>query len=48
MGFPPVPQEVKTISHFLKVADEHDQRNITISYWCKYITILKSVHKIST
>ncbi|KAK9686521.1 Vta1 C-terminal domain [Popillia japonica] len=39
MGFPPVPQDIKAISHFLKVADEHDQRNVTISYWCRMYAV---------
>jgi hypothetical protein len=33
MGFPPVPPIVKSIAHVLKVADEHEARNIVVSYW---------------
>ncbi|KAI4465169.1 vacuolar protein sorting-associated protein vta1 [Holotrichia oblita] len=39
MGFPPVPHDIKAISHFLKVADEHDQRNVTVSYWCRMYAV---------
>lgn len=35
MPFPPVPAEVKGIAHYLKVADEHESRNIVVAYWCK-------------
>lgn len=31
--FPPVPQEVKPIAHLLKIADEHESRNIVVTYW---------------
>jgi len=34
-NFPPVPNEVKHISHFLKVADEHEERNFVVSYWSR-------------
>lgn len=33
MVFPPVPTEIKSVAHVLKVADEHDARNIVVSYW---------------
>lgn len=33
MQFPPVPPEVKSIAHFLKVAEEHEERNIIVAYW---------------
>lgn len=36
MNFPPVPAEIKSIAHFLKVAEEHHERNIVVSYWCMY------------
>lgn len=39
MPFPPVPPEVKGIAHFLKVADEHDDRNIVVSYWSKSMSV---------
>lgn len=35
MGFPPVPPMIKSIAHILKVADEHDSRDIVVSYWGK-------------
>ncbi|XP_068905046.1 vacuolar protein sorting-associated protein VTA1 homolog [Tenebrio molitor] len=35
MGFPPVPPIVKSIAHVLKVADEHEARNIVVSYWAR-------------
>lgn len=33
VNFPPVPQEVKPIAHLLKIADEHESRNIVVAYW---------------
>lgn len=35
INLPPIPPDVKHIAHFLKVADEHDERNVVISYWCR-------------
>ncbi|RZC34839.1 vacuolar protein sorting-associated protein VTA1 -like, partial [Asbolus verrucosus] len=35
MGFPPVPPIIKSIAHVLKVAEEHDGRNIVVSYWAR-------------
>nr|CAI5837202.1 unnamed protein product [Callosobruchus analis] len=33
--FPPIPTEVKPIAHLLKLADEHDDRNIVVAYWAR-------------
>lgn len=41
MPFPPVPREVKAIAHFLKLADEHENRNIVISYWGKLFLVFR-------
>lgn len=35
MAFPPCPNDLKAIAHYLKVAEEHDARNIVVSYWCR-------------
>ncbi|EFA03831.1 vacuolar protein sorting-associated protein VTA1 homolog [Tribolium castaneum] len=35
MGFPPVPPVIKSIAHVLKVADEHESRDIVVSYWAR-------------
>lgn len=35
VNFPPIPPDVKFIAHFLKVADEHDERNVVVSYWSR-------------
>nr|CAH7768202.1 unnamed protein product [Callosobruchus chinensis] len=35
VNFPPIPLEVKPIAHLLKLADEHDQRNIVVAYWAR-------------
>ncbi|KAF2896469.1 hypothetical protein ILUMI_09706 [Ignelater luminosus] len=35
LDLPPLPPDVKHIAHFLKVADEHDERNIVVSYWSR-------------
>ncbi|CAG9858477.1 unnamed protein product [Phyllotreta striolata] len=33
--FPPVTPEVKPIAHLLKLADEHEERNIVVTYWAR-------------
>lgn len=33
--FPPVPIQVKPIAHLLKIADDHEERNIMVTYWGK-------------
>lgn len=33
--FPPVPLAAKHVAHYMKVADEHDDRNMLISYWSR-------------
>lgn len=40
MAFPPCPNDLKAIAHYLKVAEEHDARNIVVSYWCKQSEII--------
>jgi len=33
MPFPPVPPEIKPVAHLMKLADEHEARNIVVAYW---------------
>lgn len=33
--FPPCPTSLKQIQHFLKIAQEHDTRDIVVSYWSR-------------
>ncbi|XP_055910984.1 vacuolar protein sorting-associated protein VTA1 homolog [Eupeodes corollae] len=33
--FPPCPASLKQIQHFLKIAQEHDGRDIVVSYWSR-------------
>ncbi|VEN56735.1 unnamed protein product [Callosobruchus maculatus] len=33
--FAPIPIEVKPIAHLLKLAEEHDDRNIVVAYWAR-------------
>ncbi|CAH1117406.1 unnamed protein product, partial [Phaedon cochleariae] len=33
--FPPVPAEVKPLAHLLKLAEEHDERNVVVAYWAR-------------
>ncbi|XP_023016545.1 vesicle trafficking 1 [Leptinotarsa decemlineata] len=35
VNFPPVPSEVKPLAHLLKLADEHDERNVVVAYWAR-------------
>ncbi|KAK9888776.1 hypothetical protein WA026_001001 [Henosepilachna vigintioctopunctata] len=46
MQFPPVPPEVKSIAHFLKVAEEHEARNIVITYWARMFACQRAMHLV--
>ncbi|KMY96904.1 vacuolar protein sorting-associated protein VTA1 homolog [Drosophila simulans] len=35
MEFPPCPPSLKSIQHFLKLAQEHDTRDVVIAYWAR-------------
>ncbi|XP_064541683.1 vacuolar protein sorting-associated protein VTA1 homolog [Drosophila montana] len=35
MEFPPCPPTLKSIQHFLKLAQEHDSRDVVIAYWAR-------------
>ncbi|XP_017491284.1 PREDICTED: vacuolar protein sorting-associated protein VTA1 homolog [Rhagoletis zephyria] len=35
MEFPPCPPTLKQIQHFLKIAQEHDSRDIVVAYWSR-------------
>lgn len=35
MEFPPCPATLKQIQHFLKIAQEHDTRDIVVAYWAR-------------
>ncbi|KAH8275000.1 hypothetical protein KR018_008741 [Drosophila ironensis] len=35
MDFPPCPPSLKSIQHFLKLAQEHDARDVVIAYWAR-------------
>ncbi|EDW80152.1 uncharacterized protein Dwil_GK23648 [Drosophila willistoni] len=35
MEFPPCPPSLKSIQHFLKLAQEHDNRDVIIAYWAR-------------
>lgn len=37
MNFPPVPRGIKSLNHFLKVAKEHENRNVVVAYWSELI-----------
>lgn len=34
-NFPQCPVSLKQIQHYLKTAQEHDTRDVVISYWCR-------------
>ncbi|XP_076066694.1 vesicle trafficking 1 [Oratosquilla oratoria] len=34
-NFPPVPPQLKTVQHYLKIANEYDKREPSISYWIR-------------
>ncbi|KAF7281443.1 vesicle trafficking 1 isoform X2 [Rhynchophorus ferrugineus] len=35
MGFSPVPSEIKPVAHLMKLAEEHDTRNVVVAYWAR-------------
>lgn len=35
MGFPPCPEVIRPVGHLLKLAEEHEDRNIVVAYWGK-------------
>lgn len=35
LELPPVPPSLRQIQHYLKTAQEHDGRDIVVSYWCR-------------
>lgn len=35
MALPPCPPSLKQIQHFLKLAQEHDERDIVVAYWAR-------------
>ncbi|XP_045472105.1 vacuolar protein sorting-associated protein VTA1 homolog [Harmonia axyridis] len=46
MQFPPVPPEVKSIAHFLKVAEEHEERNIVVAYWARIFACQRAMQLV--
>ncbi|XP_011182819.1 vacuolar protein sorting-associated protein VTA1 homolog [Zeugodacus cucurbitae] len=47
MEFPPCPLTLKQIQHFLKIAQEHDSRDIVVAYWARLYALQIGL-KIST
>ena len=35
VNLPAVPASLKPISHFLKLAAEHEKQDPVVSYWCR-------------
>lgn len=35
INFPPCPNTLKSIQQYLKIASEHDTRDVVVSYWCR-------------
>ncbi|CAH1105038.1 unnamed protein product [Psylliodes chrysocephalus] len=44
--FPPVTAEVKPLAHLLKLADEHDERNIVVAYWARMSACLLALQLV--
>lgn len=38
-GLPPIPPQLKSLTHYLKIAVEHDQRDPVIAYWCRFHSV---------
>lgn len=36
-GLPETPAPLKSIHPYLKIANEHDQRDPVVSYWCEWL-----------
>lgn len=34
-ALPPIPAALKSVQHYLKVANDYDTRDPPVSYWCK-------------
>ncbi|KAF5282756.1 hypothetical protein FQR65_LT02753 [Abscondita terminalis] len=34
-SLPPIPSQIRHVAHFMKVAEEHDERNVVISYYSR-------------
>ncbi|KAK4879507.1 hypothetical protein RN001_007653 [Aquatica leii] len=46
-NFPPIPPQIKHVAHFMKVAEEHDERNVVISYWSRMYACEAAMKSIS-
>ncbi|KAJ8978504.1 hypothetical protein NQ317_002407 [Molorchus minor] len=44
--FPPVPPEVKPLAHLLKLAEDHDERNIVVAYWARMSACLLALRLV--
>jgi len=47
INFPPCPNSLKQIQHYLKTALEHDERDPVVSYWARLYALQMGL-KIST
>lgn len=36
-SMPPLPANFKSLQHYLKTAQEHEQKSPLVSYYCEYI-----------
>lgn len=39
INFPTCPTSLKSIQPYLKIASEHDNRDIVVSYWCRLYSL---------
>lgn len=46
-NLPPCPASMKAIAHYLKMAQEHDQRDAIVAYWAR-LYALQTGLKVST
>lgn len=39
VNLPDCPPSLKSIQHYLKAAQEHDARDVVVSYWCRFYAV---------
>ena len=39
-SLPPLPESLKTLQHYLKIATEHDKRDPVVAYYCEYLFLM--------
>jgi len=43
LNLPPCPASLRPIQHFLKIATEHDSRDVVVAYWARLTALQKGL-----